>query len=104
MLPAATDATPAPHRLTTGLLPVPEASSQALTRRLGKKYAERITGCLHLPGREGRYAPFPDDLPEALAAALRQRGISQLYSHQAQAWAATRGGGHTVVVTPTASG
>lgn len=94
----------APHRHATGLLPVPEKTSRALTDRLGRKYADRITGCIHLPGRTGSYAPFPDDLPEALAAALRARGISRLYSHQAEAWAATRRGEHTVVVTPTASG
>ena len=94
----------APHRHATGLLPVPEKTSRALTDRLGRKYADRITGCLHIPGRTGSYAPFPDDLPEALAAALRTRGITRLYSHQAQAWAATRRGEHTVVVTPTASG
>jgi len=94
----------APHRHATGLLPVPEKTPQALTARLGRKYADRITGMIHLPGREGAYAPFPDDLPAALAAALRARGIHQLYSHQAQAWAATQRGENTVVVTPTASG
>jgi DEAD/DEAH box helicase domain-containing protein len=94
----------APHRHATGLLPVPEKTSRALTDRLGRKYADRITGCIHVPGRAGTYAPFPDDLPAALAAALQARGIHQLYSHQAQAWAATRRGEHTVVVTPTASG
>jgi len=92
------------HRHRTGLLPVPEKTSQALASRLGHKYGDRITGCFHLPGREGEYAPFPDDLPPALAAALRSRGIDRLYSHQAEAWAATQRGEHTVVVTPTASG
>ena len=94
----------APHRHATGLLPVPEKTSQALASRLGRKYGDRITGCFHLPGREGEYAPFPDDLPPALAAALRARGIERLYSHQAEAWAAAQRGEHTVVVTPTASG
>ena len=101
-MPSATQI--APHRHTTGLLPVPVKTSSALTERLGRKYADRITGVIHVPGREGHYAPFPADLPEALAAALRARGITQLYSHQAEAWAATRRGEHTVVVTPTASG
>ncbi|MFZ2755023.1 MAG: DEAD/DEAH box helicase, partial [Lysobacteraceae bacterium] len=44
------------------------------------------------------------DLPQALAAALRTRGLSQLYSHQAEAWEATQRGEDVVVVTPTASG
>ncbi|GAB2498012.1 DEAD/DEAH box helicase [Arenimonas alkanexedens] len=94
----------APHRHNTGLLPVPEKTSQALASRLTHKYGDRITGCFHQPGREGQYAPFPDDLPPALAAALRVRGIDRLYSHQAEAWAAAQRGEHTVVVTPTASG
>jgi DEAD/DEAH box helicase domain-containing protein len=94
----------APHRHGPGLLPVAEKAPGTLTARLGAKYADRITGVIHLPGTAGRYAPFPADLPEPLAAALRSRGITQLYSHQAQAWAATQRGENIVVVTPTASG
>jgi len=101
-MPPATALTP--HRHATGLLPVPEKTSQALSARLGAKYADRITGMFHLPGSAGSYAPFPEDLPAQLAAALRARGISQLYSHQAEAWSAARRGEHVVVVTPTASG
>ncbi|GAB2666034.1 DEAD/DEAH box helicase [Arenimonas aestuarii] len=75
-----------------------------LASRLQAKYADRVTGHFVQPTREGRYAPLPDELPPALAAALRARGIGQLYSHQAQAWDAARAGRHFVVVTPTASG
>ena len=35
---------------------------------------------------------------------LRQRGVTRLYSHQAQSIAATLRGEDVVVVTPTASG
>ncbi|HKT82518.1 MAG TPA: DEAD/DEAH box helicase, partial [Solirubrobacterales bacterium] len=49
-------------------------------------------------------ARLPDDLDPVLAAALRERGLESLYSHQAQAWRAARNGRHLVVVTPTASG
>ncbi|MBB1089622.1 DEAD/DEAH box helicase [Lysobacter sp. SG-8] len=76
----------------------------ALTRRLARRYGDRITGHFTLPGHEGRYADLPDDLPPALAAALRTRGIDRLYSHQAEAWTAVRRGEHVAVVTPTASG
>ena len=38
------------------------------------------------------------------ASALRARGITSLYSHQAQAWQAAKEGRHLVVATPTASG
>ncbi|MGH8083533.1 MAG: DEAD/DEAH box helicase, partial [Lysobacter sp.] len=76
----------------------------ALAERLQRRYRDRITGHFTLPGREGRYAPLPDDLPESLKSALRARGIERLYSHQAEAWAATQAGEHVAVVTPTASG
>jgi DEAD/DEAH box helicase domain-containing protein len=77
---------------------------RTLAQRLSKRYAARITGAFVVPGREGSFAPLPDDLPPALANALRQRGIEQLYSHQRDAWAATQAGAHVAVVTPTASG
>jgi DEAD/DEAH box helicase domain-containing protein len=79
-------------------------SSDVLAARLQRKYPDRITGAITLPARAGRYAPFPDELPKPLAAALRARGLSQLYSHQAEAWDATQRGEDVVVVTPTASG
>ncbi|HEY5970540.1 MAG TPA: DEAD/DEAH box helicase, partial [Pseudoxanthomonas sp.] len=75
-----------------------------LTERLSRRYADRITGSFVIPGREGRYAPIPDDVPERLKAALQARGIDQLYSHQAEAWAAAQDGEHVAIVTPTASG
>ena len=79
-------------------------SSDRLAARLQHKYPDRVTGAITVPARAGRYAPFPDDLPQALAAALRARGLHQLYSHQAEAWEATQRGEDVVVVTPTASG
>jgi DEAD/DEAH box helicase domain-containing protein len=93
------------HRALEQLTP-PETTSesQPLGQRLQTKYADRITGSIRVPARDGRFAPLPTDLPPALAAALRSRGITQLYSHQAEAWQATRDGKHVVVVTPTASG
>src|SRR5690242_8517889 len=86
-----------------GTPPVP-ADSQRLSQGLRSKYADRITGSLMIPGRTASWAPLPDELPTALAAALRSRGIDRLYSHQAQAWDAVRAGKDVVVVTPTASG
>ncbi|HEY0333781.1 MAG TPA: DEAD/DEAH box helicase [Stenotrophomonas sp.] len=83
---------------------VPARDGALLTTRLARRYADRITGSFTIPGRQGNYAPLPADLPPALAQALRARGIEQLYSHQAEAWAATARGEHLAVVTPTASG
>jgi len=86
----------------------PKATSpdpcEALALRLRAQYAERITGELVVPAKPGRYAPLPDDLDPRLAIALTRRGIQRLYTHQAAAWEASQAGGHTVVVTPTASG
>ncbi|HVQ32821.1 MAG TPA: DEAD/DEAH box helicase, partial [Lysobacter sp.] len=87
-------APPAPRILDGGLL----------ATRLAGKHAALITGHLVLPGREGRYAELPADLPEKLAGALRARGVSQLYAHQREAWDAAQRGEHLVVATPTASG
>jgi len=81
-----------------------QRDGRTLAQRLSKRYAARITGAFVVPGREGSFAPLPEDLPVALAQALRSRGVEQLYSHQAQAWAATQAGSHVAVVTPTASG
>ncbi|MEP7184494.1 MAG: DEAD/DEAH box helicase [Rhodanobacter sp.] len=77
---------------------------RTLAQRLSRRYASRITGAFVVPGREGSFAPLPEDLPTALAKALKLRGIEQLYSHQAEAWKATRSGAHVAIVTPTASG
>jgi DEAD/DEAH box helicase domain-containing protein len=87
-----------------GALAAPVSGGDQLARRLAKRYRDRITGSFVLPGREGQFAALPGDMPPALADALRSRGISQLYAHQAQAWNATAAGEHVVIATPTASG
>ena len=81
-----------------------QRDGRTLAQRLSRRYAARITGAFVVPGCEGSFAPLPEDLPAALAQALRSRGIEHLYSHQAQAWASTQAGAHIAVVTPTASG
>ncbi len=58
----------------------------------------------HIPGREARFAAPAKPLPERLERALRRLGISDLYTHQAQALDAVRDGHHIVVTTSTASG
>jgi DEAD/DEAH box helicase domain-containing protein len=75
-----------------------------LVRRLQVRYAGRITGGVVLPEHAAQLLPLPGELDPRLAAALRTRGIQQLYSHQRAAWDAVTAGRHTVVVTPTASG
>jgi DEAD/DEAH box helicase domain-containing protein len=57
-----------------------------------------------LPSAEAAFAPVPSALHESLHAALKGRGIAQLYTHQVEAIDAALAGQHVVVATPTASG
>ena len=63
-----------------------------------------LTALRHYPAQPADYADFPEDLHPKLAEVLRRRGCERLYTHQRAAYDAVRGGSHTVVVTPTASG
>ena len=56
------------------------------------------------PAQPPRFAPMPETLHPSLAQALRQQGITQLYTHQASAWRAIQANHNVVVVTGTASG
>jgi DEAD/DEAH box helicase domain-containing protein len=58
----------------------------------------------HQPARPARYGEFPFELHPALRTVLAERGIDQLYVHQAKAVEQTLQGKNTVIVTPTASG
>jgi hypothetical protein len=102
----AMDALPAnlPFRDEDFAAPMPRHDGRELGQRLQAKYRDRITGAFLIPGRAARTVPLPRELPPALAAALKARGIAQLYSHQGEAWDAVREGKDVVVVTPTASG
>lgn len=54
--------------------------------------------------RDGQFADLPATVEPAMKQMLHQRGIHQLYTHQAEAYAVTEAGKNVVVVTPTASG
>ena len=56
------------------------------------------------PAQPGRFEPIPEEVAPALRRVLDQRGIRQLYTHQAAAFRALQAGSHIAVVTPTASG
>jgi DEAD/DEAH box helicase domain-containing protein len=66
--------------------------------------AGRIVHEAVLPAQPPRYGPWPDALHPALRDALAARGVSELYTHQAEAIGAALAGEDVVVVTPTASG
>ena len=57
-----------------------------------------------VPARDPVYAPVPGDLAPQVAEALLNRGVDELYAHQAKAFELARAGTHVVVATPTASG
>ncbi len=63
-----------------------------------------VTAMRRLAPIEAKLAPFPDGLDDRLLAGLASRGVSQLYSHQAEAVGHVLGGRNVVTVTPTASG
>jgi DEAD/DEAH box helicase domain-containing protein len=64
---------------------------------------EELAYLADVPGREARAVSLPA-LEPALAAALAERGVDRLYSHQAEALAVARRGENLVVATGTASG
>ena len=76
----------------------------SLAAELQHAYPDRITACIVRPAKEGDYRAFPEWLDRDLRRALQARGISALYSHQAEALALTCAGHNVVMVTPTASG
>ena len=67
-------------------------------------FMENVTEWSVIPARTGKFAALPEDLKPELVSALTSRGITRLYSHQAECWRNIREGRDSVVVTPTASG
>jgi DEAD/DEAH box helicase domain-containing protein len=56
------------------------------------------------PARSSRTVPLPDDLDLRVRQALRAAGITELFTHQAEAWEAAARSEHLIVTTGTASG
>ena len=67
-------------------------------------FMENVTAWRTVPPREAKYAPWPEGVDPRLPAALGKHGVHQLYTHQAECFAASQAGKDYVVVTPTASG
>ncbi|MFW5801958.1 MAG: DEAD/DEAH box helicase [Spirochaeta sp.] len=72
--------------------------------RADAEFMEGVSHWLEVPEREGVYRELPQGLSPFLRVGLSARGITRLYSHQAQAYETIRCGKSTVIVTPTASG
>ncbi|MGB9610014.1 MAG: DEAD/DEAH box helicase [Bryobacteraceae bacterium] len=63
-----------------------------------------IRAIRHQPAQPGRFEPIPEAVAPVVRKVLEERGIRQLYTHQAAAFRALAAGSHIAVVTPTASG
>ena len=72
--------------------------------RRSPAYQGQIVHERFLPPRPARYGALHPPLPDVLTQALARQGITGFYRHQSEAVTAVRAGGHTVVVTATASG
>ena len=57
-----------------------------------------------VPKRPAEYVPFPKPLHRDICGFLESTGISELYSHQAEMFAAAQNGKNVVITTSTASG
>ena len=76
-----------------------------LTASRGPVAADPVVTAAHrLPAIAASFAPYPDGTDERLRTALAARGVEQLYTHQAEAFAHVLGGRNVVTITPTASG
>ena len=72
--------------------------------RNGHDYQEQVAHIETIPVREAQFAAVSEEMHPVVADALRQLGIEQLYTHQAQALNALGQGADVTVVTSTASG
>jgi DEAD/DEAH box helicase domain-containing protein len=89
-----------------------ESLTQALSRMLSEHDRAlqasdddpHVTAVRRLEAVEAQYAPFPESIDPRLIRAIGSRGISQLYTHQAEAITHAMAGRNVVTITPTASG
>jgi DEAD/DEAH box helicase domain-containing protein len=69
-----------------------------------RRFRENATSITHIPASPGSFAPYPAWVHPRLKSVLEKRGLTRLYSHQAQAVELVRQEKDVVLVTPTASG
>ncbi|MFL5935090.1 MAG: DEAD/DEAH box helicase [Gaiellaceae bacterium] len=65
---------------------------------------EELAHVVTEPARRPRTEQLPDDLNSQVRAALEEAGVTELFTHQAEAWEAAGRGDHLIVTTGTASG
>ncbi len=74
------------------------------TLRQDEGFMRNVTAWHTIGKREAAYAAFPEGLDSRILPALERHHVHQLYTHQADAFAAIADGKDVVIVTPTASG
>ena len=79
-------------------------SIQSFVDYMEGRFASNTAARSILEKSEGEFADLPGELDSRLVEALRKTGLSQLYSHQAEAFHSIRQGNDTVLVSRTASG
>jgi len=83
---------------------VEQALAEIKDNYRGPVHLGGVTAIHHIPARPAEFVLMPEEVEPRVAQVLEGRGISQLYSHQAEAFRLAREGRNLVVVTPTASG
>src|SRR5436190_9807201 len=66
--------------------------------------ADNLVHVEHLPARDPKPLPFPEDLPEVLVSRLSLLGVEGLYEHQRAGLELLRSGRNVMLSTGTASG
>ena len=82
----------------------PRGASEVLEQWQTNSTWRNVTWSHRVESQAARMADVPPGLAPGVERALRQRGIAELYCHQAQAHELASRGQHVVVATPTASG
>lgn len=98
---------PAPAGPARNPLIRPDASLERVAEaleELSRREGSPITAIRRQAAREAQYVDMPEALDPRIRDVLAGRGITQLYSHQGEAYERIRQGDNVVIVTPTASG
>ena len=91
------------------LVPRTPANLETVHNILGSLVAryrqeEVLTAVRQIPARDAKFRPMPAWVASALVEAYQEKGIRELYSHQASTAELLQDAKNVVVVTPTASG
>lgn len=82
----------------------PRGTGEVLERWRSNGTWRNVTWSHAVEPHRASFEPLPRGLAPGVARALAQRGIRDLYAHQARAFELAARGKHLVVATPTASG